>query len=479
MSESQAKEQKAIMASDVVEATVGEDLDEILARLCNLTEEAAVKEGKLKGTSAFKLSSLKKIAKQRGLVVGLAKPDMINRIRENVIKEKVLESIAEKERSGTYRHDKNTFPRLVNLVMRYPDALQRSSALATRMDLQNKTTNANNPIWVSVAEEFMDGTDSGGLVKNHEKFIKFDIDPEKVSSTGVFTHTQGFELWKELSRSYAVVKKRYEASGQHNGKDFLDFCGQLTHATQLEMLYLHESLLAAGNPELTAFCVEGNEIDGGLDTADGKSAPVGEVKKSRKRPQQDGQSEMIKIMQQRREDDQVSQVVNMRKDLNITLSLLSTTWQDLDKTVMILEEAPDFSTNEKKKARYVTYQLKIAEAEAEMQVIRRELQRMKPSLSAEDSLNTSTETNEISIMKENPVIDFYFDSDESFSSDKMPTQSSSSTLTLCFCGCSREVSQTSHFCSVTGKHVMSFCLIEGSEEGYGSRGICKGCASSA
>ena len=76
-------------------------------------------------------------------------------------------SIAEKERSGTYRHDKNTFPRLVNLVMRYPDALQRSSALATRMDLQNKTTNANNPIWVSVAEEFMDGTDSGGLVKNH------------------------------------------------------------------------------------------------------------------------------------------------------------------------------------------------------------------------------------------------------------------------------------------------------------------------
>ena len=110
MSESQAKEQKAIMASDVVEATVGEDLDEILARLCNLTEEAAVKEGKLKGTSAFKLSSLKKIAKQRGLVVGLAKPDMINRIRENVTKEKVLESVAEKERSGTYRHDKNTFP---------------------------------------------------------------------------------------------------------------------------------------------------------------------------------------------------------------------------------------------------------------------------------------------------------------------------------------------------------------------------------
>ena len=257
---------------------------------------------------------------------GLAKPEMINILRANVEKERLLDIIDNNDRCGTYRHDKNTFPRLVNLIMRYPDALQRSSALATRMDLQNKATNAKNPIWVSVAEEFMDGTDSGGLVKNHEKFFKHGIDPKTITNIGVFTHTQGFELWKELSRSYAVVKKRYEASGQHNGKDFLDFCGQLTHATQLEMLYLHESLLAAGNPVLTAFCVEGDEIDGGLDTADATSAPAGDVvRKSKKRPQQDAQSDMIKIMQQRRDDDQVSQSVNMRKDLNITMSLLSTT----------------------------------------------------------------------------------------------------------------------------------------------------------
>ena len=39
-------------------------------------------------------------------------------LSENVVKEKVLESISEKERIGTYRHDKNTFPILVNLVMR-------------------------------------------------------------------------------------------------------------------------------------------------------------------------------------------------------------------------------------------------------------------------------------------------------------------------------------------------------------------------
>jgi chaperonin GroEL (HSP60 family) len=120
--------------------------------------------------------------------------------------------------------------------MRYPDALQRSSALATRMDLQNKATNASKPIWVTVADEFMDGTDSGGLVKKHEKFIKHNINPELISKIGSFTSGQACDLFKEISRAYAIVKKRYEASGQHNGKDFLDFCGQLTQSTQLDML---------------------------------------------------------------------------------------------------------------------------------------------------------------------------------------------------------------------------------------------------
>ena len=58
------------------------------------------------------------------------------------------------------------------------------------MDIQNKATNANNPIWVSVAEEsvaeesvaeeFLDGTDSGGLLKNHEKFVNNGIDPSEM-----------------------------------------------------------------------------------------------------------------------------------------------------------------------------------------------------------------------------------------------------------------------------------------------------------
>ena len=88
----------------------------------------------------------------------------------------------------------------------------------------------------------------------------------------------------------------------------------------------------------------------------------------------------------------------MRNDLNITLSLLSTTWKELEKTMIDLEDAHDFGTNDRKKAHYITYQIRIAEIEEEMKVIRRELKRLLPSVSdeAEDSTNTSTETKEIS-----------------------------------------------------------------------------------
>jgi hypothetical protein len=132
-------------------------LDFILDQLCALSDEAAVKEGKAKGNSIFKLSTLKQIAKKMGLIVGIPKPDMIIALRSAVLRATELKDIEASKRDGTYTVDKNTVPRLVNLVLRYPDALQRSSALATRQDLQNKEVNGTRLIWVTVAEEFMDG----------------------------------------------------------------------------------------------------------------------------------------------------------------------------------------------------------------------------------------------------------------------------------------------------------------------------------
>lgn len=473
--------------SNTSQPQIEENLDLILAKLCALSDEEAAKEGKLKANSAFKLSSLKLIARKRGMVTGTAKPEMITLLRASVLKEKELKNMDDTERNGTYKHDKNTVPRLVNLIMRYPDALQRSSALATRMDLQNKTVNSSKPIWVTVAEEFMDGTDSGGLVKNHEKFIKYNIDPELISKNGIFMPLQAFELFKELSRAYAIVKKRYEASGQHNGKDFLDFCGQLTHSTQLDMLYLHESLAVANNPELAAFCVEGNVIEGGLDTADAASTASKDVSRKAKKKASsnfDAQEEMVKIMKLRREDELKSQAISMRKDLNLSLAVLHNTWHELDKTLITLEDSADFETNPRKSARHSNYKLKMAENEEEMSKIKLELKRLseeenmkkKQSDILDEKMNITMATEDSENFAVDVVGDFHIDLNDSLSSDDLHSRFTSSSITYCCCGCLNDASHTSHFCSVTEKHVMAFCLSEGTEEGYGSRGICKGCA---
>ena len=100
---------------------------------------------------------------------------MVTALRIAVRKSEELKAIDASKRDGTYITDKNTIPRLVDLVLRFPDALQRSSALATRQDLQNMEVNGSKIMWVTVSEQFMDGTDSGGIMKPHEEFTKVSM----------------------------------------------------------------------------------------------------------------------------------------------------------------------------------------------------------------------------------------------------------------------------------------------------------------
>ena len=101
-------------------------------------------------------------------------------------------------------------------------------------------------------------------MKAHEEFTRVGMDTEKISQNGIFTAKQGFDLFKSICKAYAIVKPKYEASGRHNGKDFIDFC----HTHQLDLLYFHLALESINNPELTGYCLEGNVLHGGLDTAD-------------------------------------------------------------------------------------------------------------------------------------------------------------------------------------------------------------------
>ena len=48
-----------------------------------------------------------------------------------------------------YRKDKNTIPRLINILFEHPDAVARSHMLASRIQLQNKETYDKQQIFVS------------------------------------------------------------------------------------------------------------------------------------------------------------------------------------------------------------------------------------------------------------------------------------------------------------------------------------------
>lgn len=109
------------------------------------------------------------------------------------------------------------------------------------------------------------------------------------------------------------------------------------------MLYLHESLTVANNPRLAAFCVKGNVIEGGLDTADDATAVFKDV--SRKAKQKlasnfDAQEEMVKIMKLKRP----AQISGNIQDLNLFLAVLHSTWHELDKILITLEDSVNFET---------------------------------------------------------------------------------------------------------------------------------------
>ena len=144
------------------------------------------------------------------------------------------------------------------------------------------------------------------------------------------------------------MKPRYEASGRHNRKDFLDFCQK----DKLDLLYFHISLETINNPELSGYCLEGNVIDGGLDTSEKESTDGGSTSKShKKKERQSGvkhQQDVLAYMKERNAGDLMSSKVTMIKDLNISLSVLTTCWQELDKTLITLEEDVDIVDKKRK-----------------------------------------------------------------------------------------------------------------------------------
>jgi hypothetical protein len=68
-----------------------------------------------------------------------------------------------------FRKDKNTLPRILNILMTNPDAILRTNLLANRRQLQSREVYSNQTIFIDCAERFNDPDDDdiGGLVAQH------------------------------------------------------------------------------------------------------------------------------------------------------------------------------------------------------------------------------------------------------------------------------------------------------------------------
>ena len=109
-------------------------------------------------SGSYNLSDIKRAAAHLGLPTSAAKGALIDSIVSKVVnnnynflftysnynlqmeKRAALKDIIVKDNNGTFRSDKNTFFRVLNILMQSPDAVARSNMLAGRLQLQERQT---------------------------------------------------------------------------------------------------------------------------------------------------------------------------------------------------------------------------------------------------------------------------------------------------------------------------------------------------
>jgi len=116
-----------------------------------MSEEVKAQSVAKGARAAFPVNLLNRMANRFKIATSQSKEALVLAIKESQKKQIALNSLETRSSSvSTYRKDKNTLPRIINLVLRYPDALARSAVIATRLDLQDREVGPNKPIWVRV-----------------------------------------------------------------------------------------------------------------------------------------------------------------------------------------------------------------------------------------------------------------------------------------------------------------------------------------
>jgi len=153
-------------------------------------------------------------------------------------------------------------------MMKNSDKLAISRLVATRYDLQSRTTNENNPIYEEACIAFNDySIPTGGLISNHQAYIEKNINPDLPNLSGLLTSNRAFNIIKELANKYAEIAPRINASGHHSNDMW-------TYTQDVDILYAHEWLQKIGNPQLERFLSEGNQIPYYFESDDASNSSV-------------------------------------------------------------------------------------------------------------------------------------------------------------------------------------------------------------
>ena len=249
------------------------NINERIAILCSMDDQLLSKQKTSRRTAMFSLEQIKDMASHLGIKKSQTKPKLVEAILSymkqkqqhdamSVAQVTSSTSVDGNSNNGTYRKDKNTIPRLINLLFNHPNALARSQSIPSRVDIQDRQLNEHQEIWTIVCNEFMDRShNSGGLMAQHDALD--DIDTEKINNSGILTPKHAFKIFKDVLREYAVVEPNYSASGKHNEHDYFMYCNGNT-----DVLYLHLALEVRNHESLSQFCKEGYVLHNGLDSLD-------------------------------------------------------------------------------------------------------------------------------------------------------------------------------------------------------------------
>jgi hypothetical protein len=261
----------------VVSPTPYEDLERWRAEIIANDIDTLARDARAGGIAG---DIVKKVAKHVGVApLNQKKDDLIKAIRiKSINGEKLATAVAAKERKATM-HD---FPRMVNILFSFPNAVAFSQALRTRKELQFHEVNEKQEIFVHTATCFNDQTyNSGGNVaagrEDHYEHLKH-IDPESALISRKVEAKDVFKLFHQKLKSYQTAMGYYDRSGRHNHCDFFNFCNEDT-----DLYYLHVALEKSPNAELNQFCSEGILLPSGIDS--GRSnvfqTPAREIKRER------------------------------------------------------------------------------------------------------------------------------------------------------------------------------------------------------